>query len=187
MGTAVVLTLLTGVAQFWVAAAVLSGLILLYNGPARRIPVGGFTVMGLCRGCNVLLGASIVDGLASPAALSGAGMETLYIVCVTLLAHGEVDKPPARWQWWLPVAAVAGAGPIMFLSLHAVRIISIIPLILLLAWLSATLLDCGACAGQTPEEDRGPDSRPDPPPDSAHHVCPVAKSGVVQSRPPSAF
>jgi 4-hydroxybenzoate polyprenyltransferase len=152
MGTAVVLTLLTGVTQFWVTAVILSGLVVLYNGPARRIPAVGFTVMGLCRGGNVLLGASIVDGLTSPAALTGAGMETLYIVCVTLLAHGEVDKPPARWQWWLPVAVVAGAGPIIFFSLHAVQLATIIPLVLVLAWLSVIVTNSGAFAGQTPQK-----------------------------------
>jgi 4-hydroxybenzoate polyprenyltransferase len=148
IGTAVVLSLLTGVTPLWATAVVLSGLILLYDGPARRIPLLGFIMMGLCRGCNILLGAAAVSGLDSPAVLTGAGMETLYILCVTWLAHGEVDKPPARRQWWLPLAIVAGIGPVIFLSLHVAPFIAIVPLIILLAWLYATLRD----AGPTPKK-----------------------------------
>jgi hypothetical protein len=152
MGAAIVLSFLTGVTQLWVVAGILSGLILLYNGPARRIPLLGFIVMGLCRGCNVLLGAGIMGPLASVPALAGAGMETLYILCVTSLACGEVDRPPARWRWWLPVAIVAGTSPIMFLSLHAVQLTMTIPLIILLAWLSTAVMDSGPGAEQTPRK-----------------------------------
>jgi len=152
MGAALILSLLTGVTQFWVMAGILSGLILLYNGPARRIPLAGFAVMGLCRGCNVLLGASVMDGLASAPVLVGAGLETSYIICVSLLAHGEVDKPPARRQWWLPLAVVAGASPILFLCLQAVPPNVIIPLVVLLGWLSTTLTNPGPHAGETSQK-----------------------------------
>jgi hypothetical protein len=152
MGTAVLLALLTGMIQFWVMTGMLSGLILLYNSAARRIPFTGFAAMGLCRGCNVLLGASVVGGLASPPALVGAGLETLYILSVTWLAHGEVSKPPSRWQWWLPPALVLGASPILLLCLHTVRPIAIIPLVVLLAWLSTTLTNSGPHRGETPRK-----------------------------------
>ena len=33
-------------------------LVILYNGPARKLPKLAFIVMGLCRGFNILLGAS---------------------------------------------------------------------------------------------------------------------------------
>ncbi len=152
MGAALILALLTGATQFWVMAGVLSGLILLYNGPARRIPLAGFAVMGLCRGCNVLLGGSIVGGLASAPLLVGAGIETLYIFCVSLLARGEVGRPPARWQWSLPMAAVVAGCCMLFLSLQAVPPTVMIPLIILPAWLSATFTDSGSDTGQTPKK-----------------------------------
>jgi len=152
MGTAIALGLLTGVTQCSVMAGILAGLILLYNGPARRIPLVGFAVMGLCRGCNVLLGASVMGGLASAPVLVGASLETLYIVCVSLLAHGEVDKPPARRQWWLPLAVVAGVSPILFLCLQAVPPNVIIPLVVLLGWLSTTLTNPGPHAGEAPRK-----------------------------------
>ena len=151
MGAAIILSVLTGVTRFWVMAAILSGLILLYDGPARKIPAVGFIVMGLCRGCNVLLGASIVGSPVSVPVLAGAGMETLYILCVSLLAHGEVDKSPAPWKWGLPAAAIVGAGPIMLLSLHTARLTTMVPLVILVAWLAATLIALGPRAGRTPK------------------------------------
>lgn len=150
MVAAILLGVLTGVASFWVTAGVLSGLILLYNGPARRVPLAGFAVMGLCRGCNVVLGGSVVGGLASAPVLVGAGVETSYVLCVSLLAHGEVGKPPARWQWSLPPAVIVAASPILFLCLQAIPPTAIIPLIILLAWLSATLTNSESRAGETP-------------------------------------
>ena len=152
MGAAIALSFLTGVTQFWITTCVLSGLILLYNGPARRIPLVGFAVMGLCRGCNVLLGAGVMGGLASAPVLAGAGLETLYILCVSLLAHGEVDRPPARWKWSLPPAVVLIASPILFLSLQVVPPVVIIPLVVLLGWLSTTLTDSAPYAGETPKK-----------------------------------
>ena len=152
MGAALILGVLTGVTQCWVMAGVLSGLILLYNGPARRIPLAGFAVMGLCRGCNVLLGGSIMGGLASAPVLVGAGLETLYIACVSLLAHGEVDRSPAPWQWSLPPAVVLAASPILFLCLPAVPPTVIVPLMILLGWLSTTLTNSGPYSGEPPKK-----------------------------------
>jgi hypothetical protein len=149
MGTAFIVSVLTGVTQLWVMAGILSGLILLYDGPARRIPAVGFIVMGLCRGCNVLLGASIMGPPVSVPVLAGAGMESLYILCVSLLAHGEVDKTPALWKWGLPAAVIAAAGPIMYFSLPTARLTAMVPLVILLAWLSATLVASGPWAGRT--------------------------------------
>jgi hypothetical protein len=150
MGAAIVLSLLTGVTLFWVMTCVLSGLIVLYNGPARRIPLAGFAVMGLCRGANVFLGASVAGALASSPVLVGAGLETLYIFCVTLLAHGEVDKLPAQWQWSLPPAVVLAASPILFLCRRTIPATVIIPLMILLGWLATAL------AGSTPRREETP-------------------------------
>jgi len=151
MGTAIILSVLAGVTRFWVMAAVLSGLILLYDGPARKIPAAGFVVMGLCRGCNVMLGASIVGSPVSVPVLAGAGMETLYILCVSLLARGEVDKSPAPWKWALPAAIIGGAGPIMLLSLPAAPFTTMVPLVILVAWFAAMLIASGPRTGRTPK------------------------------------
>ncbi|NQZ58890.1 MAG: UbiA family prenyltransferase, partial [Lentisphaeraceae bacterium] len=44
-------------ASFYIAL-ILTTLIILYNGPARKFPGVAFVIMGLCRGFNLLLGAS---------------------------------------------------------------------------------------------------------------------------------
>ncbi len=152
MGAALVLSLLTRVTLFWVTAAILSGLILLYNGPARRVPLVGFAVMGLCRGCNVLLGGSIVGGLPATSVLVGAVLETFYIIAVSWLAHAEVDKSPAGWQWSLPPAVVLAVSPILFLCLQTIPPTVIVPLVILLGWFSTTLTNSGPCAGETPKK-----------------------------------
>ncbi len=152
MCAAIAVSLLTGTTQFWVTAGILSGLIVFYNGPARRIPLLGFTVMGLCRGCNVLLGASVMGGLLAAPVLVGAGLETAYILCVSWLAHGEVDKPPARWKWSVPPAAVLVASPILFLCLQTIPATVITPLMILLGWLSTTLTSSTLYPEETPKK-----------------------------------
>jgi len=149
MGTAIILSIMTGLTQLWGMAAIISGLIVLYNGPARKIPAVGFTVMGLCRGCNVLLGASVVGSPLLLPVLAGAGMESLYIICVSLLAHGEADKTPPLWKWGLPAAVIAATGPIMYLSLPTARLTTMVPLVILVAWLSAALVASGPWPGRT--------------------------------------
>ncbi len=75
-------------------AAVILILIVFYNGAARRIPAVGFATMGLCRGANLLLGASIAFPELSPAVLIAAVIETCYITIVTAAASKETEGPP---------------------------------------------------------------------------------------------
>ncbi len=65
-------------------------LIITYNGFARRVPIFGFIVMGLCRGFNLLLGASIGTGTFTPIVIGAAGLETIYIIILTAVAFNEI-------------------------------------------------------------------------------------------------
>lgn len=71
-------------------------LILLYNGPARRIPWLGLILMGLCRGFNILLGAAASNGFLNSMVLYGAGIEAFYIASVSSAAYGETGSPPVK-------------------------------------------------------------------------------------------
>lgn len=72
-----------------VVAAVIAGMILLYDSLAKRHGVLGPAVMGACRALNLLLGMA-----AAPAVLAGrwplALIPFTYIAAVTLVSRGEV-------------------------------------------------------------------------------------------------
>lgn len=105
-GLSLFLSLSEGVAPlFWVTSG-LALLILFYNGLARKIPLVGFVVMGMCRGGNMLLGASLFPGHISGLVLTGAGAEALYIAAVSALAYGETRGMPKRFLLWLPLASI---------------------------------------------------------------------------------
>jgi 4-hydroxybenzoate polyprenyltransferase len=71
---------------------ILTALIVLYNQQAKKHPVGGPVVMGLCRGFNLLLGACLAPTTIFPkAAWICAAIETLYIFRVTSLARRETE------------------------------------------------------------------------------------------------
>ncbi|MCM8532021.1 MAG: UbiA family prenyltransferase [Lentisphaeraceae bacterium] len=98
-------------------------LVILYNGPARKFPVVAFVVMGLCRGFNILLGASTAWDHESfsfnvaPVFIT----ETLYILAVTYIAYNETNKLPKRIWCKMPfiVASVGGllAGAVFGINL----------------------------------------------------------------------
>jgi 4-hydroxybenzoate polyprenyltransferase len=88
------------------AATVLAVLVLLYDGPARSVPVLGFLTMGLCRGANLLLGAS----MAQPdrdLVLLAAGVSVAYITAVTAAAAAETEGPPRGVARWAPLGVPA--------------------------------------------------------------------------------
>lgn len=66
-------------------------LVFSYNAFARKIPLIGFIVMGLCRGFNVILGASICAKPFDSMVLGGAGIETIYITIVSAIAYNEIN------------------------------------------------------------------------------------------------
>jgi len=77
-------------------AVALGAAVMAYNALAKRLPVVGPLVMGLCRGLSVLLGAAAFGaaGLAQEPVLACAGGATVYIAAVSVLAAGET-RPDA--------------------------------------------------------------------------------------------
>lgn len=71
---------------------VLTVLIVLYNQQAKKHPLGGPAVMGLCRGFNLLLGACLAPTMIFPKAVwICAAIETLYIFRLASLARREAE------------------------------------------------------------------------------------------------
>lgn len=115
-----------GVALSWRAsplagyvALLLAALVLAYNFVTRRHVVAGVITMGLCRGASVLLGAVAASTRLATTPLPGsnygncvlpwlaAGGITLYIIAVSVLAHGETRRQRLGVKPWLPAAAAA--------------------------------------------------------------------------------
>ncbi len=90
-----------------VAAAALSALVLFYNGAARRVPMLGFLTMGLCRGANLLLGASLALPDLLIVVATAAAVETLYIAAVTAAASRETEGMPRGPSRWAPAGVIA--------------------------------------------------------------------------------
>ena len=74
-------------------AALLALSILLYDFAAKKSPLLGPLVMGLCRSLDLLLGSGHAS--LSPAPLAAAALLGLYIAVVTALARREAD-PASR-------------------------------------------------------------------------------------------
>lgn len=114
-------------------------LILLYNGPARRIPWLGLILMGLCRGFNILLGAAASNGFLNSMVLYGAGIEAFYIVSVSSAAYGETGSPPVKVSCWLIYSS-----PLMLSALMVFTKVSLpgaIFLLLTIGWVFYVLRD----------------------------------------------
>ncbi len=91
-------------------------LIVFYNTAARRYAWLGVTVMGLCRGVNVLLGAAAVGSPGSypQELLCAAALVALYIIVVAAVAVNEAVRLPPRPAILLlplfPVALLLGGA-----------------------------------------------------------------------------
>lgn len=90
-------------------------LILFYNSLARKIPLLGIIVMGICRGMNLLLGASFCPNPFNNIVLTGAGAETLYIASVSSLAYHETKGLTAHIKRWLPLISLLIILPILLI------------------------------------------------------------------------
>jgi 4-hydroxybenzoate polyprenyltransferase len=108
------------------AAAVLAGLILLYNGMLKQRPVVGVMAMGLCRGVGLLLGAASAGvSPLSPAdvpALAAAGGLAVYVAAFSALAKHEMEpEKVSRAVRWLPFAALLFCLPAVLAVAAAFR------------------------------------------------------------------
>ena len=107
-------------------AAILSGLIFLYNAALKRVPVAGVVTMGLCRGASLLLGAAAA-GLpatcteAAPALTAAIGL-TAYVAAFSALAKREMeaDKPQGIVRW-LPFIALQLCIPAVLIITATLR------------------------------------------------------------------
>ncbi len=115
-GVALSLAAASGRGSLAIAAAILV-LIVFYNGAARRVPLLGFVTMGLCRGTNLLLGASIAFPALSPVVLTAAAVEVCYIAAVTAAASKETEGPPRLFARLAPLLVLV-AG-LIFLVIEA--------------------------------------------------------------------
>lgn len=102
---------------------IIIGLVILYNGPARKFPKFAFITMGLCRGFNILLGASVAwDHSAFSFQVAPVFLtETLYILAVTYIAYHETSNLP-RKIWCKMPFIVAASGGLLAAVVHGVNL-----------------------------------------------------------------
>lgn len=119
-GVALVLCALISLHTLIAGAGLLTAIV-VYNVWAKKIPVLGPVMMGLCRGLSVLLGAAAgiweyvlptghligVWSVLLPLAVMGAIGEALYIAAVTHLARIETLANPPKLPRALPVITLA--------------------------------------------------------------------------------
>ena len=126
IGVAIVLFLL-GLLFSWAAGALplrvcvaMVCSVVSYNCLTKKIALLGAINMGLCRGLNLLLGASVLGraGIDSEITLISAGFLTVYICTLTLMAYDE-QKPKELgvWRWLLAFIMIC-----WFVSLAALPI-----------------------------------------------------------------
>lgn len=127
----------------WPVAATLLALILFYDALAKRIAGLGVVTMGACRGVNVLLGVAVAcpggPSLWPPLAWLAAGLMTLYIIGVSIVARNEANPrakvgrawrafPVAMTLLFVPIGWLRGA---QFLWAAPVACLPLLPLLLI--------------------------------------------------------
>jgi len=131
---------IAGIATAWQAgtaagltALLLTGMVMTYNFTARRHVVTSVVTMGFCRGLSVMLGATAaLEALPdTPLPWLAAGGLTLYIIAVSILAHGETRRQRLGIRPWLPPAAAA----LLFVALGQASVYSAGLAIIALTWL----------------------------------------------------
>lgn len=101
-----------------ITITVLILIITIFNHSGKRIPLLGPHLMGLCRGLNFLLGASVLGwgGIIMPVVMISAGFLTVYIATVTHIAVGETESYKSGPIRWGPgITLVVGFSVIYFL------------------------------------------------------------------------
>jgi 4-hydroxybenzoate polyprenyltransferase len=95
-----------GTRAFFVTLGITAAVI-AYDTFAKRIPVVGPLVMGLCRGLSLLLGAAAASDGPFPLVWTAAGVVTLYIASVTHLARYETHRAAPTLAKVLPLFPLA--------------------------------------------------------------------------------
>lgn len=105
----------------WPVAVTLLALILFYDALAKRIAGLGVVTMGACRGVNLLLGVAVAcpggPSVWPPLAWLAAGLMTLYIVGVSIVARNEANPRAKVGRAWraFPIAITLLFVPIGWL------------------------------------------------------------------------
>jgi len=105
-------------------AIVLVGAILLYDAIAKNHSFFGPLVMGICRGLNLILGMSIVNGLDL---WWIAVVPVIYIFAITLISRGEVhgnNKNHIVLAGILYVTVVMSIGIVSLIKTESIAILS---------------------------------------------------------------
>jgi 4-hydroxybenzoate polyprenyltransferase len=89
-------------------ALMLIGLVICYNFYLKKYMVSGAVNMGLCRGFNLLLGASIVrlKAVLEPLVLFPFLLFTTYIFFICLISYHETEPYSQGQKRWYPFFAV---------------------------------------------------------------------------------
>ncbi len=90
-------------------ALLLAGCVIFYNTGARRNPFVGFITMGICRGANMLLGASLTTSSIGDPVLLAVLIYTAHIALLTWTADEEtqVEQTQQRFSVTLTFLGVA--------------------------------------------------------------------------------
>jgi 4-hydroxybenzoate polyprenyltransferase len=106
LALALVLAALVGVYTLAVCA-VLAALLIFYDAAASRVPVLRAVTMGLCRGLNVMLGASVAFPALGVEPGFAALVIMLYVVAVSALSLEETRAAPRLLPRFAPLIVLA--------------------------------------------------------------------------------
>jgi len=98
--------------QQWTAmlmALVLLAAIVAYDAGAKRVPILGPLVMGLCRALSLLLGAAALgaNALTLPTVILAGCLLGAYVAAVTSIASRETRGGPVGWRGNAPACLLA--------------------------------------------------------------------------------
>ncbi|MGA1825169.1 MAG: UbiA family prenyltransferase [bacterium] len=116
-------------------------LIFLYNTILGKRAFFSPIIMGLCRGCNLLLGSAICKNPFTGIVFAGFGIEALYITTISIIAYHETKKAPAGIKRLLPI--ISPLILLILLLIYKTSIIGVIVMLFTLCWIFAILLHIG--------------------------------------------
>ncbi|OVE76158.1 hypothetical protein BVX97_01850 [bacterium E08(2017)] len=114
-------------------AVLLALLIVIYNFVARRVRLLGAIVMGMCRGCSLLLGASAIT-LLSPLVITAAIGVCFYIMDVTRIAMDEAEGKVEQRHAILPPMVLVLVFGMFHYRVAELKIVSVLLAVCSVAW-----------------------------------------------------